>query len=275
LVKENKWIIMNPEKVAVIIAGFPQEEALEIAKASNLRGFRVSTVGLTTSDEGSVEVPQIGKINLVNTASSDARTRLDQALCDARKEGLFPIVADMTGNEGHVSLYNQLRVPFVFQSRNEDSRSKAIQETEASKTFALISDQTNKRAAAFDAMLHDWSRRFPGLFSGYKLKATTYGKSGEILSGSLSDLLNKDIGREAFSRTEPSQKSSSGDAVREYTLQNTGSSSTFSFSHSSNDLTESTEGITDSISFLAKRAQEVATPRVFSILDVAEQGISL
>lgn len=266
---------MNPEKVAVIIAGFPQEQALEIAKVSNARGFRVSTVGLTTSDEGSVEVPQIGKINLVNTASSDARTRLDQALRDARKEGLFPIVADMTGNEGHVSLYNQLRVPFVFQTRSEDSRSKAVQETEASRTFALISDQMNKRVAAFDAMLHDWSRRFPGLLSGYELKATTDGKSEEILSRSFSDLLNKDIGKETFSRTESSQRSSSGGAVREYTLQNTGSSSTFSFSHSSNDLTESTEGMADSISFLAKRAQQMARPRVFSILDVAEQGILL
>lgn len=267
---------MTPEKVAVIIAGYPNEQAVEVARQSSSRGYRVSKFGLTTTDQSSVEVPQIGKINLVNTASSDARSRLDQAVRDARREGLFPIVADTTGNDGHVSLYNQLRVPFVFQSSNEDSRSRAIQETEASKTFALISDQMNKRVAAFDEMVRDWSRRFPGLLSGYELKATTDGKSQETLSRSFSDLLNRDIGSDTFSRAE-SKKSgtSSGGSIREYTLQNTGGSGTFSFSHSCNDLKESTEGITDSIGFLARRAQQIARPRVFSILDVAEQGVFL
>ena len=164
---------LTPDKIAVIICGYPEQTALDVAHACVKRGYKVAKFGLTTADTTSIDVPEVGKVTLTKFSAPDSKAKLQEAIKLAEKEGLFPVVADTTSVDGNVSVYNDLKVPFVLQSKGGESHLKAVKDTEQAKTFALISEGMNKRLAAFDAMWEDWSKRFPGLLADHDLVAKT------------------------------------------------------------------------------------------------------
>jgi len=267
---------LSAEHVGVIIGGFPQQAAVDVAKACAKRGYNVLKFGLATQDAklDSLEVPDVGKFQLCKFSDAKVKQKLQEAISHARKQHLSVVMVDTTNLSENVSLYNELQVPFILQSKGGESHVKAVRDTEEAKTFALISEQMNKRAAVFDEMWRDWSMRFPGMFddSDFFLRSTNPLTTSRSLLNSLSDLTNKPLGLEnvqPFDSEEKSADYTEGQASQEYTFKNGSGSSTFTFRHTINNNQEYAESVADSVGFLAQKSQEIARPQVYNMLDVA------
>jgi hypothetical protein len=275
--KRSKMI--TPDKIAVIICGWENQVSTDVAQACAKRGYKVRPFGLATADakDTKVDIKGVGQINLVKFGDATAKTKLQEAIAQAQKEDMFPVVVDTTGVAENVNVYNELKVPFVLQSQGGESHLQAVKDTEEAKTFALISEQMNKKMAAFDQMWQDWSKRYPGLFDDHDFffKTNRPSDTPKSLLDSFSDLANKNFGVEkiqTFGKGEEKNLGfTEGYASREYTFKNGSGSSTFTFRQSVNDAQEYAESVADSVGFLAQKAQEIARPQVYNILDVASE----
>jgi hypothetical protein len=307
--------IIPAERIAVIICGWPNDLALSTAKACVRRGYRMLPFGLALNDskEDRVDISDIGTIELLKYCDSQAKTRLEEQVRLARLQQLFPMVVDTSEDTANLRRYQELRVPFVFESADQDGDEyhRAVRETEHSRTFALISEKMDKRVAAVDSFWDEWARRFPGLFAESASQEKQQNEDSAFqfackvsdekdfaanknkrLFDSVSDLLNRDItseddeeqGRRSFIQQIGSTEEKEQHGMmhqyetkqehinREYTLKNSSGSAVFKFQQSVNGKYECAEGIADSVNFLAQRCQEMARPRVFHILDVAQQS---
>jgi len=266
-------------KVLTILAGLPQQMAMDVAIACKKRGFQIATTGIGLENAPEyVEIPQVGKISIVKASSPEILTKLQQQVDEGRKQGLFPIVADTTQSDSNVKLYNQLKLPFVMQTKGGNSHMKAVADTEAAKTFALITQDMNKRMAAFDAMWQDWSARFPSLFDGWDLsiKSTNPPQARpKSLLSSMSNFFGRDLRQQEIQQMDSAtagKPAVEGSYTNDYTFSNGSGTSSISFRQTFDNEKEYAEGVADSVGFLAQKAQQAIAPRVYNILDVAEHG---
>lgn len=266
----------NAENVAVIICGFPSQESLDVARACVQRGYRVQPFGLSLEDckENKINVPEVGEVTLIQFNDNSAKSQLEQAIKQAHNQHLFPVVVDTTNQSDHVRCYNELKVPFVMQTKGESGR-EAIRDTEAAQQFALITETMNKRLAAFDEMWRDWSRTFPGLLDDHDpfFRATYPSDITRGVLDSFGDLTNRQLHAEMvkpFGQGEEKNLGfTEGQVTREYSFKNGSGSSSFTFRTSMNDKQEYADSMADSVGFLAQQAQKMNRPRVYNILDVA------
>jgi len=272
---------LTPDKIGVIVAGFPNKHAIDVAKACRKRGYKVLKFGLCTDDKTSMDVPEIGQISLTNCCSQDVKSKLHAVVEEARKEGLFPIVADTSASEDSnlVMMYNELKVPFVLKTKGGASHERVVRETEQERQFALISEMMDKQMAALDSMWTDAAQRFPSLFRDYdfSLRASKPSMFPRQLLDSFSDLVNQPISESNVQRmdVEDAQKMGfqQGFASQEYSFKDGTGRSTFSFRRSLDDKSFA-DGMAEGIGFLAQRANQLgARPRVYTMLDVAQQGL--
>jgi len=279
---------MSAESVAVIITGWPDPQAVNVAKACLKRGYQVVPFGLTSSPNSEKElsvqqdIPQIEQpIRLAKFSDEkSARDGLQKELEEIRKNEKFAVIVDTTpeGATEHVKLYNDLKVPFVLQSRGGESHQKAVRDTEEAKSTAMITEKMNKRLSVMDQMWSEWSRRYPGTFDEFDFffKSSHPQDTPKSLMDSFSDLVNRELGMDdiqplSSSGDKSNLKVTQGHLTREYQFRNGSGSSTFSFQQSTNDEQEFAESAADSVGFLAQKSQELARPQVYSILDVAMQ----
>jgi len=174
---------MRTELINVIVAGFPLPLASKVARACSKRNFGVSQLALGTRDfkGDSVEVPDVGKLNIISLANtSDARNKLAAEVSRIKDEDDFPIVADVSNDSANIDLYNECDVAFVMRTMNQEARAK-------SKKLSVISDEFNKQLVAFDSIMREYGRRFPGLFRGFDLVSDGT-KASRQLVHSLNDL---------------------------------------------------------------------------------------
>jgi len=272
---------LTPQNIGVIVAGYPSQQAIDVAKECVHRGFTVCKFGLATEDiekeQHHLNLSEIGNIRLTKTTASNIKTLLEDEIIEVQKEGLFVVVADTTENILHAEIYNQVNVPFVMQCKEAELLLKAIRHTEASKTFAVISGHINQRMAAFDVAFAEWSHRFAGLFEDHSLqfKSSRPLETPISLLSSFSELVNKDIGRHQIDDMLTEEQSSIGFAnthlTREFIFKSPHGSQ-YKFQQSVDDLGGYAEGFADAVSFLAQKAHRTARPQVYNILDVAEQN---
>lgn len=272
---------LSPENIGVIVAGYPTEPAVVVAKECLKRGFRVSRFGLATDaigEERLHSVESLGNVRVTKFSGADAKTKLEVEITEMQKEGLFVVVADTTEHVPNVELYNALRVPFVLQCKEAESLIRAIKHTEASKTFAVISGHMDKWLASFDVCWGEWSKRFAGLFDDYdfEFKSSSPLDTPVSLMTSFSELVNKDFGSHQIKDIELPEQEKMGftrdHLTREFSFKNRLGTSAFKFLQSVDDKEAYAEGMGDAISFLAQKAHRTAKPQVYSILDVAEQN---
>jgi len=270
-----------PENIGVIVAGYPLEPATVVAKECLRRGFRVSRFALATDDIGEERlhhITDLGSVRVVKTSGSDARSKLEVEIAEMQKEGLFVVVADTTENVKNVDLYNAVRVPFVLQCKEAESLIRAIKQTEASKSFAVISGHMDKWLASFDVCWAEWSKRFAGIFDEYdfEFKSSSPLDTPVSLMTSFSELVNKDFGTHQIKDMEKTEQAKLGfgpsHLTRKFTFKNRLGTSAFSFCQSVDDKEAYAGGMADSIIFLAQKAHRTARPQVYSIIDVAEQN---
>jgi type II secretory pathway pseudopilin PulG len=293
---------MQPESIAVLICGWPDPAASNVAKACEKRGFKVLPFGLASSNEQqqkqqqqrqqqqqqqqqqkqqqqqqSQQREEQQQYEIVPFSDPNAKRKLTEAIEKARRDERFVVIVDTSPDAAsHVSLYNELKVPFVLQTQGGQAHAQAVHETQqANSTQALISERLNKRLSVMDQMWTEWSRRYPGLFDDFEFsfKSSNPSETPRSLLNSFSDLVNRELGVDAFTREEQGKtKSVEGHLTREYSFKNGSGSSEFTFRQDVNEDEEYADSVADSVAFLAQKSQEIARPQVFNILDVAAQS---
>jgi hypothetical protein len=259
---------MKHELINVIVAGFPNKLATSVATTCKQRGFNVARFGASMKDfnKDSIEVPDLGKLRLYKFGDSKLKDQLKAEVDESKRESRFPIVADVSNLPENVELYNDCNVPFVMQSADHKTR---IQSNEKAKQLAVISEDFNKYAVAFDAIMREWGRRFPGLFRGFDVVGDGLNASRH-LSHSFNDLLDKEFHKNA-DKQKPPASYVEGMSHQEFAFKDGKGSTTFSFKRSAGPE-DFAEGMADAIQFLAKQAELDLPARVYSMVDVARRA---
>jgi hypothetical protein len=269
---------MDPESVSVIICGWPEQPATNVAKACKERGYQIAPFGICMDEckQTQMDIPDLGSMQLVHFSDADAKQKLTEAINNIRHDERFIVLVDTSPQAAeHVQMYNELKVPFVLQSKGGEAHNRAVRDTEAAQATALITETMNKRLSVMDEMWQEWSRRYPGLFGDFdfSFKSTRPQETSRSLLNSFSDMINRDLGVDTvqpFSETE-SKGFTEGSVTREYTFKDGSGSSSFSFRQSVNDEKDYAESIADSVGFLAQKTREISRPQIYNILDVAQQ----
>jgi hypothetical protein len=257
---------MKRELINVIIAGFPVQLATQVAQTCKKRGFNVCKFGIAAKDfdKDSMDIADVGKLRMLRFSDKNLKEKLIAEVDETKRENRFPVVADVSDSAENIELYNSVKVPFVMQSTDHKSR---IAANEKSNQLAVIADDFNKYSVAFDAIMREWGRRFPGLFRGFEIVGDGASASRH-LAHSFNDLLDKPAEK---SPGDNPLRSIEGRAHQEFTFKNGAGSATFSFKRSAGPE-DYAEGMADAIQFLAAQAEQQSPARVFSMVDVARRA---
>lgn len=228
----------------------------------------LSKFGIASSDfdKDSLDIPQIGKLRMYKADDSKLKEQLRAEVDETKRENRFPIVADVSNRPENVELYNACGVPFVMQAADHKTR---IDMNARTKQLAVISDDFNKHSVAFDAIMREYGRRFPGLFRGFELVGDGMTASRHLLH-SFNDLLDKSFHQEKSENKQ--MKILEGHAEQEFAFKDGKGTTAFSFKRSVGPE-EFADGMADAIQFLAFQAQQPDIPaRVYSMVDVARRA---
>ena len=253
--------------IKVVVAGFPNILAPSVAKSCKNRGFHIAKFGACLKDfnESSFDVPDVGKLKMIKFGNADLKKELQKLNEEGQGGKHFTVVADVSNMAENVDLYNECKVPFVMQSTDHKTR---IQTNEKAKQLAVVSEDFNKFGVAFDAIMREWGRRFPGLFKGFDVVGEGLNASRHLMH-SFDDLLDKEFHKDAFKKEPVSYME--GKSYQEFAFKDGHGSTTFSFKRSARPE-DFAEGMADAIAFLAKQHEMDQPARVFSMVDVARRA---
>ncbi|GBF87779.1 4-hydroxy-tetrahydrodipicolinate reductase,chloroplastic [Raphidocelis subcapitata] len=188
----------------------------------------------------------------------------------------------------NAEFYARNGVPFVMGTTGGD-REKVVDAAQAAGVYAVVAPQMGKQVVAFQAMMDMMADSFPGVFSGYKLRAVESHRRGKpdvsgtakAVVGSLkrmgvAEFKDSDIvkvrDREGQLRMAVPEEHLDGHAFHTYTLTSPDGSVEFVFKHNVVERTIYAEGTVDAVLFLAKKRTEGAKQRVYSMVDVLLEG---
>eukprot|EP00877_Chromochloris_zofingiensis_P014130 jgi/Chrzof1/8971/Cz03g31130.t1 len=188
----------------------------------------------------------------------------------------------------NANFYVSNGVPFVMGTTGGD-RDQVIAAAEQHGVYAVVAPQMGKQVVAFQAMMELMAENFPGVFKGYKLRvAESHQRNKADTSGTAKAVVQsfKQMGVDFNEnqikkiRDRPTQldvvgvpeQYLDGHAFHTYTLTSDDQSVQFVFKHNVVDRTIYAEGTVDAVLFLAKKVQEKAEQRVYSMIDVLKEG---
>jgi 4-hydroxy-tetrahydrodipicolinate reductase len=202
------------------------------------------------------------------------------------EEGTF-ICVDYTHPNAvndNAAFYCENGIPFVLGTTGGD-RQQLTKTVEDSQIPAVIAPNMGKQIVAFQAMMEYASQTFPGVFKGYHLeikeshqkgKADTSGTAKAMIGyfNKLGTPFTKDhIVMERNPETQQSQWGIpqaylGGHGWHTYTLRSEDDTVYFQFTHNVNGRDIYARGTLDAIHYLAKKIDEGAKGRVFTMIDV-------
>jgi len=184
----------------------------------------------------------------------------------------------------NAAFYCDNGLPFVMGTTGGD-RALLVETVEKSKTAAVIAPNMGKQIVAFQAMMEYAAQTFPNVFKGYGLeikeshqqgKADTSG-TAKAMIGYFNDLgvpFEKD--QIKMERDPEAQKSQwgipeaalGGHGWHTYSLTSDDGTVFFQFTHNVNGRDIYAGGTVDAIYYLAKKIDQGATGRAFTMIDV-------
>jgi len=272
--------------------GLPGAMGIEVGRACLRRGFGLAPSALTGPgmpaecivEEGDTKI----SVQLVGP-NGDAQTKTIAEM--QAKYGAGLIVIDFTHPTAvmpNMEIYTAQKSSFVIGTTGGD-RSKMLQMTEDSETYAVIAPNMCKQIVAFQATMEHMAKAYPGAFGGYKMelveshqstKADTSGTAKAMVS-SFNDLgvqtfgvddiqmIRKPDEQEAFGVPK---EHIDGHAWHTYALTSQDGSVQFEFKHNVCGRRTYAEGVADAVQFLAQKIRIGSKKRVFSMIDVLGEG---
>lgn len=289
------------EDIHVMVNGMPGPMATAAAEACLRKGLSLSPIAMTgpdiTPSTITVADPITNKSANVRLIPSSATEEIESAI-EGLKAGvggdLNLLAIDYThpsAVNSNAKFYAENSIPFVMGTTGGD-REQLMKDMEDSQAFAVIAPNMGKQIVAMQAALEDLATKYPSAFGGYELyveeshqktKADTSGTAKAVVDSikTLAGLSNDDFDYDdiemlrsdedslAFGVTEEYLK---GHAFHTYTLTSPDGSVVFQLKHNVSGRTVYAEGTADAVKFLAKKIREESTGKVYSMINVLEEG---
>lgn len=181
------------------------------------------------------------------------------------------------------------KIPFVMGTTGGD-RDQLLKDMEDASASAVIAPNMGKQIVAMQAALEDLASKYPSAFGGYQLhtreshqktKADTSGTAKAVvdslktLSGDDAytyddiEMIRDDEESMDFGVKEEFLK---GHAFHTYTLTSPDGSVEFQLKHNVSGRTVYAEGTADAVKFLSKKIREGSGGKVYSMINVLEEG---
>ena len=272
---------MNPIKVMVngLPGSMSTKAAEHILQDSNLKLIPYALTG----PEIEATETQIAS-EAVRLIKPDERQQMIDSIKKA--EGMV-VCVDYTHPSAvndNAAFYCENGLPFVMGTTGGD-RTRLVETVQESEIAAVIAPNMAKQIVAFQAMMEYAAETFPDVFKGYSLeikeshqhgKADTSGTAKAMIGyfNRLGSPFTKDqIGME---RDPEGQRSEwgipeaylSGHGWHTYSLRSEDGTVFFQFTHNVNGRDIYARGTLDAIHYLAKKIDQAAKGRVFTMIDV-------
>ena len=283
--------------VRVMVNGMPGPMAVAAAEACLRKGLKLSPAAMTGPE---IEPCTIQVKDSVTGESCDVRlipadkTDEIEAAVEGLKEacGANNLLAiDFTHPSAvnrNAIFYAKQGIPFVMGTTGGD-REKLVKDVESAKHFCVIAPNMGKQIVAMQAALEDLANKYPSAFSGYTLKVTeshqktkadTSGTAKAVIASlkKLSDDDFEDAGITMLRDDELSiefgvpKDALKGHAFHTYTLTSPDGSVQFELKHNVAGRTVYAEGTADAVAFLARKLRTEKEGKIFTMINVLEEG---
>jgi 4-hydroxy-tetrahydrodipicolinate reductase len=283
--------------VYVMVNGMPGPMATAAAEACLRKGLKLAPAAMTGPE---MEETSINVYDSVSGKSSEVRL-IPSIQVDELKSTIAGIKTAVgednllcidythpSAVNSNANFYVENKLPFVMGTTGGD-REKLVADVEAGKHFAVIAPNMGKQIVAMQAALEDLSIKYPGAFEGYKLevveshqktKADTSGTAKAVIDSlkKLSDdgFAYDDIemirGDEEAVKFGVPADAIKGHAFHTYTMTSSDGSVQFQLQHNVAGRTVYAEGTADAVKFLAKKMQSEKVGKVYTMINVLEEG---
>lgn len=284
--------------VYVMVNGMPGPMATAAAEACLRKGLKLAPAAMTGPD---MEPMTITVVDQVTQKSADVRLipSLEVDEIKASIEGFKSaygeknlLAVDYThpsAVNANAEFYADNKLPFVMGTTGGD-REKLVDDMNAAKHFSVIAPNMAKQIVAIQAALEDLAEKYPGAFDTYtltcreshqKTKADTSGTAKAVID-SLKTLASDDDFSEAnidmirddeeaikFGVPDDALK---GHAFHTYKLTSADETVQFALQHNVAGRTIYAEGTADAVKFLAKKLQSEDEGKVYTMINVLEEG---
>uniref|UniRef100_A0A7S1BBW7 4-hydroxy-tetrahydrodipicolinate reductase n=2 Tax=Corethron hystrix TaxID=216773 RepID=A0A7S1BBW7_9STRA len=282
----------------VMINGMPGPMATAAAEACLRKGLTLAPIGLTGPDiEPSVinvVDNESGKSASVRLIPSSSEEEKDSALIGLKigAGGGNLVAIDYThpsAVNGNAKWYVENKLPFVMGTTGGD-REQLMTDVGSGDNFAVIAPNMGKQIVAMQAALEELAVKYPMAFEGYKLevteshqktKADTSGTAKAVI-GSILELSGDNFDVESdvnMIRDDDksmafgvSKEALNGHAFHTYTLTSADASVQFALQHNVEGRTVYAEGTADAVKFLYKKIGEGGSGKIYSMINVLEEG---
>ncbi|MEW6258555.1 MAG: dihydrodipicolinate reductase [Thermodesulfobacteriota bacterium] len=223
---------------------------------------------------------------------SGTRVRLirpgDRAELIGQLESFRPfLVVDYThptAVNGNADFYAANNLYFVMGTTGGD-RNRLLEAVQKSSISAVIAPNMAKPIVAFQSMMADAAKRFPGVFSGYRLSITESHQKGKADTSGTAKAMVGYFNQMGISFTEadirmirdPSIQMKElgvpeayigGHGWHTYTLESPDGTVTLAFTHNINGRDVYVDGTMDALVFLNRKMEDGVKGQVFSMMDV-------
>jgi 4-hydroxy-tetrahydrodipicolinate reductase len=280
-----------------MVNGMPGPMAVAAAEACLRKGLKLSPVAMTGPD---IEPCTLGVKDSVTGNSEQVRlipadqTEEVQAAVEGIKEACGPnnlLAIDFThpsAVNGNAVFYAEQNIPFVMGTTGGD-REKLVCDMKNAQHFCVIAPNMGKQIVAMQAALEDLANKYPSAFAGYKLtvteshqktKADTSGTAKAVIA-SIKKLSDDDFHDDDITMLRDDESSLNfgvpkdalnGHAFHTYTLTSPDGSVEFELKHNVAGRTVYAEGTADAVAFLARKIQTEKQGKIFTMINVLEEG---
>jgi 4-hydroxy-tetrahydrodipicolinate reductase len=283
--------------VHVMVNGMPGPMATAAAEACLRKGLKLAPTAMTGPDTPAMTITvydpiteKSSDVKLIPASDTDELEAAIEGLKSACGENNL-LAVDYThpsAVNGNALFYVKNKLPFVMGTTGGD-REKLIADVDGAKHFAVIAPNMAKQIVALQAGLEDLAKKYPGAFASYKLdcveshqktKADTSGTAKAVID-SLKELSDDDFTYDDIDMIRDDKASvefgvpedyMTGHAFHTYTLTSADGTVDFQLQHNVAGRTIYAEGTADAVKFLAKKLQSESTGKIYSMINVLEEG---
>jgi 4-hydroxy-tetrahydrodipicolinate reductase len=283
--------------VHVMVNGMPGPMATAAAEACLRKGLNLAPTAMTGPDVEPMIITVFDSISsrykdvklIPSTQPDELKAAIEGLKASVGEKNLLAIdYTHPSAVNGNALFYVENKLPFVMGTTGGD-REKLLADVEAANHFAVIAPNMAKQIVAMQAALEDLATKYPGAFGGYKLacreshqrtKADTSGTAKAVID-SLTKLSDDDFTYDDIEMIRDDQEAIGfgvpenalkGHAFHTYTLTSSDGSTQFQLQHNVAGRTIYAEGTADAVKFLAKKVQTESQGKVYTMINVLEEG---
>lgn len=284
--------------IKVMVNGMPGPMATAAAEACLRKGLSLSPFAMTGPDMEPMSITVVDEVTgnhanvrlIPSSANDEILSQLEKTRSKFGDDAILAIdYTHPSAVNSNAKFYAEQKIPFVMGTTGGD-RDQLMKDMESSNASAVIAPNMGKQIVALQAGLEDLAKKFPSAFGDYKLhvreshqktKADTSGTakavvdSLKVLSGDDKytyddiEMIRDDEESKDFGVKE---EYINGHAFHTYTLTSPDGTVEFQLKHNVSGRTVYAEGTADAVKFLARKIENGEGGKVYSMINVLEEG---